>query len=78
MEMIGDLLLLWVFHRVLCMLFELWALSHLAGCGEKIWPAVTAARQQMVKLRDASHNVPGHTDTIVPYRDEPPSGWQID
>lgn len=32
----------------------------------------------MVKLRDASHNVLVHTDSIVPYRDEPPPGRQID
>lgn len=68
----------WVLHHVLGMLFELWAPSQLAGCGERRWRAVMAARQQMVKLRVASYSVPVHTDTIVPYRDEPPPGWQID
>lgn len=75
--MIGYLFPLWDLYHILCMLFDLWARVSWQAV-ERRWPVVTAARQQMVKLRDASYNVPVHRDTIVPYRDEPPSGWQID
>lgn len=74
LEMIGPLLPLWVLHHVLGMLFGLWAPSQLAGRGEGRWPAVKAARQQMVKRRGASLNVSVHTDTVLPYRDGPPMG----